>query len=122
MKSLTRLGYLTVIVCAVMSITLADTANAQFVTYYAPATVYSPVVAAPVYVAPTRVYSVPTTVYAAPTYYSAPAVYRPPTATFYWDNGPLGLGVFPRRRVLYSPGAYYVPTTVGYPTVGAVWP
>lgn len=114
----TRLVCLTLISFSFLAVSVADSAGAQVVTYYAPTTVYTPVVAAPVYSVPTTVYSVPTTVYSAP----APAVYQPPTATVYYDNGPLGLGFFPRRRVFYSPGGYHVPATVGYPTVGAVWP
>ncbi len=96
------------------------------VTYYAPApVVYSPVVPTVVY-RPTTVYSVPTTVYSVPTtVYSvpvpAPAVYQPPQATVVYDNGPLGLGLFPRARVYYTPGFYAAPAaSVAFPAVGSV--
>ena len=118
MKPQLKIACLMLLAVALLAVALPDNAQAQFVTYYSPGvtTVYSPVI-------PTTVYSVPTTVYAAPTTVYSPvttAYYAPPRATLYYDNGPLGLGFFPRRRVLYSPG-YVAPVTTFYPTTGAVY-
>ena len=109
--------------------TMAPPASAQVpvVTYYAPVVpqvVYRPTT---VYSVPTAVAPVPVTAYAAPvpatTVYSVPAVVQPPQVRVAYDNGPLGLGFFPRRYVYYSPGYYVAPrVTVGFPAVGAVYP